>query len=897
MTTDAIAPPRLTLVVSMYNVERYLGEFLASVAEQQIDPSTVELVFIDDGSPDASAHIARDWLRQHRFPGRVLRQPNQGLSSARNHGLEEASGEWISFPDPDDVLGRNYLPLVLERLARLPARASALATNIIYLDERSGEQRDTHPLRSLFSSGPRLIDMSADPQAVKLQAASTFFRRGAILENGLRFDARIRPNFEDGAFMMRYQASMTDPLLAVAPHAHYLYRRRADDTSLVASSWTKVEKYVDLPEFGWLETLKAIADLHGSVPRWAQTTVLYDMHWYFRYDSRIHTPTRSMPVDVQKVFMRLCREVLAYIEPATIMGYSLTTVPLHTRLAWLAMSGRLPLPESLDNWRVDPFHDLVQLKYHFAGDRPAEEFLLDGASILPVFAKDRSVDYFGETVMHERILWLPNTAQFNERVRAYLDGEPVPIRDYERFLPEWPAVNESASLALDPLSRRIGARATDLRTAVGRRAKGARARVTSLARGDAAMIRRPLAKMSVFQASHGKWHRRFRDAWVFMDRDTQAQDNAEHLYRWVHAHRPAVNAWFVLRRSSPDWTRLETEGFRLVEFGTHQHTLLLKNAAHLVSSHVDHYVVHPLSRSRYGPENWSYTFLQHGVTKDDISRWLNGKPIELLVAAASAELAAFVDDDTPYVVTAKQAKLTGFPRHDALLAKSRAAREKDLILVMPTWREYLMSAVSGKGNDRDLVEDFEESEYVRSWSAFLSDPHLREYATTHGLRLAFVPHPNLEHHVSEFRLPGGVEVVTYGSTDVQEVIARARVLVTDYSSLAFDAAYLLTPVVYFQFDREKFFSLHPHRPGYFDYERDGFGPIATDASSASAAVRSLLDQPSEQPHDYAGRAEAFFTDRDGLNCQRTYEAIRQIRTHAFSAPDQTIAIERMEELQ
>src|SRR5690606_1504540 len=120
-------------------------------------------------------------------------------------------------------------------------------------------------------------------------------------------------------------------------------------------------------------------------------------------------------------------------------------------------------------------------------------------------------------------------------------------------------------------------------------------------------------------------------------------------------------------------------------------------------------------------------------------------------------------------------------------------------------------------------------------------------------------------------------VVTYAGSDVQDVIARAGVLVTDYSSLAFEAAYIGTPVVYFQVDRDEFFSKHPHRPGYFDYDRDGFGPTVHDAPSAAAAVIDILTGSESRGSQFAHRRETFFEFHDMGNSQRAFEAIRQSR--------------------
>lgn len=874
--------PVISLIVSMYGVESYLPAFLSSLTAQGDALRHTEVVFVDDGSPDSSAALAASWLATTRVRGTSLRKENGGPSSARNAGLGAATGVWVSFPDPDDVLPSDYLATILDAMAQPEAQGVGLvAANIVYLDDADGAHRDAHPLRGPFQRGTRVIDLEEEPQAAKLSAASSFFLRSVIVGHRLEFDARIRPNFEDGAFICRYHSTFARPALLAVREAHYLYRQRTDGSSLVASSWSRGEKYLDVPRYGWLATLRALHDAHGEVPRWAQYTVLYDMSWYFRYDTQIHTPTRSLSIEARSSFMALVRAALAYISAETITGYAITDLSLQARMALIAMRGDALPSTLLHIWRIDRFRGLLQVKYYFAGDRPAEEIIAGTRAIAPAYAKDRAVVYFGEAVLSERILWIP----VHDDLRIRLDGVRRELAYGSPRVPRLAVTSNDLRRSFGstgipevglPNRRRAGRRSSAAALRRSRRRREARARLNRALHGRARWVRRPWAAITKKRARRAT---AFRDAWVFMDRDTQAQDNAEHLYRWTRANRPEVNAWFVIRRRSTDWARLKKEGFRLVAFGSTRHKMLLRNAVHVVSSHVDHYVVHPWDERLYGHGRWSYTFLQHGVTKDDISRWLNGKPIALVVAAADAEHQGFVTDGTPYVLTDREAKLTGFPRHDALLAKSRALEdERDLILVMPTWREYLMGRATGRGSRRDLVEDFEVSAFAQHWQRYLLDPRIHALATEHGLRIAFVPHPNLEAHIGRFPVPPDVDIVTYGEADIQSVIARARVLVTDYSSLAFEAAYVRTPVVYFQFDREEFFARHPHRPGYYDYVRDGFGPVAVDVAGAVAATAEALLGTSDRSAEYAARADSFFMARDGRNCERTFAAIEAIRS-------------------
>lgn len=103
--------PSISVVIPCYNGARFLREAIVSVLAQTLSP--VEILVIDDSSIDDSAALAESYGP----PVRVIRQPNQGESVARNRGIDEAQGEWIAFLDADDY----WLP---EKLAK---QAAAMA--------------------------------------------------------------------------------------------------------------------------------------------------------------------------------------------------------------------------------------------------------------------------------------------------------------------------------------------------------------------------------------------------------------------------------------------------------------------------------------------------------------------------------------------------------------------------------------------------------------------------------------------------------------------------------------------------------------------------------------------------------------------------------------------------
>lgn len=107
----------LSVVVPMYNVEKYLCKCIDSLLDQDLPKEQYEIILIDDGSPDKCGQIADDYATTHSTI-KVIHQENGGLSSARNRGIQIATGKYIQFVDSDDYLEPNVLGHLLTRIQR-----------------------------------------------------------------------------------------------------------------------------------------------------------------------------------------------------------------------------------------------------------------------------------------------------------------------------------------------------------------------------------------------------------------------------------------------------------------------------------------------------------------------------------------------------------------------------------------------------------------------------------------------------------------------------------------------------------------------------------------------------------------------------------------------------------
>ena len=106
--------PIISIVVPIYNVENYLKQCIDSIVSQTNELRYVEVILVDDCSPDSSGEIAERYGKMYDYIKVIHHQENQGLSIARNSGINEANGEWIWFIDSDDWIDKGSLNDLIE---------------------------------------------------------------------------------------------------------------------------------------------------------------------------------------------------------------------------------------------------------------------------------------------------------------------------------------------------------------------------------------------------------------------------------------------------------------------------------------------------------------------------------------------------------------------------------------------------------------------------------------------------------------------------------------------------------------------------------------------------------------------------------------------------------------
>ena len=122
---------QISVIIPVYNVEKYLSDCVESVLRQTY--TDLEIILVDDGSKDASGRICDDYAKQD-LRVRVIHKQNGGLSSARNAGIESANGQYLYFLDSDDWIAENAIELLYEAIKN--TQSDLALCNMQYTDVR-----------------------------------------------------------------------------------------------------------------------------------------------------------------------------------------------------------------------------------------------------------------------------------------------------------------------------------------------------------------------------------------------------------------------------------------------------------------------------------------------------------------------------------------------------------------------------------------------------------------------------------------------------------------------------------------------------------------------------------------------------------------------------------------
>lgn len=353
----------------------------------------------------------------------------------------------------------------------------------------------------------------------------------------------------------------------------------------------------------------------------------------------------------------------------------------------------------------------------------------------------------------------------------------------------------------------------------------------------------------------------YKNIWIISERGTDARDNGYFLYKYIIENHKNIDVRYIISKDSPDLYKIKRLG-KYIIYGSKEHYIAFITSNTLISAHFmgfspDMGLFLRLQNYKLLSLNGKIFWLQHGVIKDYLP-YLNVKNnhLSLFVTSTKQEQQFIIEQ---YKFSKDVVKCTGLARFDNLKRV-----KSNNILFMPTHRIYLHNM-----NDKEFMK----TNYYKNINSLINNKNLIKLLDNNNLNFILYVHYEFQKYSHLFSTSSNKIIISnINKDDVQDLLINSCLLITDYSSIFFDFAYMEKPIIYYQFDYKEFRKGH-YKEGYFSYKKDGFGPVVYKNDDVIKEIELNINNKFEIDNNLKKKINEYFPNRDKNNCKRIYNEI------------------------
>lgn len=872
---------RVSLIIPIYNMAKWLDTCFRSILNQSIDPQMVEVLMIDDGSEDNSLDIMKRYSEKYsNF--KCYTKENGGPAQARNFGIKHATGKYIMYLDPDDYFGRYTIENVSNFFDRHYDEIDVVTYKIIPI--KDGKEQDLHFRYEVLKS-QGVYDLTEPENSFICHTTMNTCVKNKFEKNVL---------FSENLFYHEDQKYNIDTLkekqkIGYCDNAEYYYVQSSTSTTkTMLYSYYLFERTMKLWESEFSNFLE-------YVPYYIQALYINDLNWKLRANKLL--PYHYDEERFQEAWNRIM-SLLRRCDDEIIIHHP--NVERAHRLYWLKMKS--------DNFRVhfganriDVFCDekfvLSEKKIHLTIEQcRIEESVIKLSGVLKPLYSSIMEDVSLEVLCGLGECTIPVALKPSSMSRFHTHEITNKFYNFEVAI-DANVVNKFRFIAL------AGGKQYETDIHFSNRVPFRRRRNDSLIRDNKELrysfrangfIVRDLNLDSVDAAKRKLWlfqkialedtgsaikqyrleakKKRTSPIWLYYDCKNVRKDNGYYQFEHDVYKNDGIQRFYILdgddfeERKKDFPAALQT---RIVRFGSRKHVNLFLMAKLIIISFAEEYTYLPMKMKAF--KEYSYVldfpkivYLQHGVLHAHLP-WhysLDRLKIDKEVISTYYEEENLIEN---YGFNRNHLIKAGMPRYD-YIDVSQKPRKK--ILYAPTWRRYLIDR-----NEDDWVcneDQFVNSSFYNSVMRFINDDRLDKALEAHGYTLDIQLHPIFRGYNSTIRTESRrVNLITddINATDYE-------IFITDFSSFVFDFVYLNRKIMYFVPDYDFFKS---GMNGYYRLDlplEDGFGPFIQNEEDAVNQLIEMMDKPMNPR--YLQRMKRFFLHGDNHQRDRTYKALKEV---------------------
>ena len=882
-----------SVIISIYNTEKYLKESINSVINQTIGFNKIQVILVDDGSIDNSGEICKKYQSKYSENIIYVRTNHMGVSKARNIGLKYARGKYINFLDSDDKWDINAFKYVLF-FTKFYRNLNIISCRIKYF-----EANDKYHFLDYKFKSTRVVNLDKEYQYIQLHVSSSFIRYSSIGQTV--FDEDLLYG-EDVKFISNN--IINKRILCFIRESLYYYRKRADSTSAIQNSNENIKFYFEFLNKLHLYLINKSIELFSNILPFIQYYISYEI--LFRLTSPAY---KFLDLFTYKKYCSTIQNILLKIDDKYILEQRIFS----NKIKILALSKKYSrdirndfvLKNSYIIYseniiiNLNKYRNLITWKIfeikgnllHLEGDDnnwlPTSKYsyhcILGNNKIYPKYYSFKNNDFetlYG-TLSKGRIISFDISLNIKDEQILYFfisySNGTIEIFPSLEYLNHLPPLNNSYYVSQNYIIKnhynRIYIYKNRNQEKIFERTFCFE--LKNIQRDYLIRIREK------YLNKKRKCEYKENHIWLINDGIDKASNNGEYFFRYLkHINPKEIKFYFIISKNSNDYYRLQSLD-NIIDYNSTTHLSLFLKADKIITSFAETWVSNPFGEdSKYIRDlfNFDYIYLKNAVVKDDISRILNRIifNFDLIIVSSKKELNSFLNNDYGY--HKDNLVLTGIPRYDNLKASEKYIPKEKMILIFPTWRMYIKGTTNLITQKSIKSETFKNTTYFNFYNDLINNRELINFMKENNFSGIFCLHSKFSEQSTHFNQNEIFKVNK--ECDMQKLLVKSSLLITDYSSIFFDFAYMQKPIIFTQFDHYEY-RKYQFPKGYFDYKTDGFGTICYNIQCTIEQIKLEIKNQLRMKKIYIMRIKRFFKYLDEYNCYRTYNTIKGFKNEKY----------------
>ncbi len=347
-----------------------------------------------------------------------------------------------------------------------------------------------------------------------------------------------------------------------------------------------------------------------------------------------------------------------------------------------------------------------------------------------------------------------------------------------------------------------------------------------------------------------------------------SDENVSTLFQYLQDQRERV--FYIMDPHSTDWERVESIGKVYPRFSVRANLTVFRSEVIIYDTSYVDLIRCPLRYVRHIKRINIFHGI-HGLKSIDESNAKNRlRNDRYIIASSSHEKRIKMGWGFP----PDRIFVTGLPRFDVLYREKEKNSLDNTIFYMPTWRPWFRKGFLPPSEDE--VEIFRNSDFYKNILQLAQSAELNNYLKTKGYYLEIYLHKLMHRYMRRIKSEAELSNITFLSekTDVQYQILKSKLLITDYSSVFFDFLFLDKPVIFYQFDYEKYYQ---HIPGSYISKEEIKTMRVASYSELFSKIKERLDHNDFALEDDSKKlVNKYIAYYDDQNCNRVYDMIKEV---------------------